>query len=419
MIDVKFLREHFAEVKQNNAHRSVNVDLDAWLPLDAQRLALSQEIDALRMERNSIADAMKTATERDALVARGKELKELIAGKETEYRNVDEAWLAIMLQIPNLTHPETPIGATDGDNKELRKVGTVRKLSSPKSHVEIAEKYDLIDFPRAAKVAGAKWYFLKGKLVRLEQALIAYTLDVLAKEGFILLGTPDVAKDDVLVGTGYSPRGPETQIYSIENTDLSLIGTAEITIGGYHKDEMLPVDQLPLKYAGLSHCYRTEAGAYGKESYGLYRVHQFSKVEMFVFCTPEQSEALHLELLRIEEFIFSSLGIPFRVIDNCSGDLGGPAYRKYDLEAWMWGRADGKGDFGEVTSASNCTDYQARRLNVRTKTEEGSVFVHTLNGTAISLARALIVALENWQEEDGTVTIPEILRPYCGFDRIG
>jgi seryl-tRNA synthetase len=286
--------------------------------------------------------------------------------------------------------------------------------------VYLCQKHDLVDFDRGTKVSGAKFYFLKGKLAILEMALIRYVQDYLLKEGFIPMSTPDLAKDDVIVGTGFSPRGPETQIYSLENSDLSLIGTAEITLGGYHKDEVLSTNQLPIRYAGVSHCYRTEAGSYGRESYGLYRVHQFSKVEMFVFCTPEQSEAMHLELLRHEEHIFESLQIPFRVVDICTGDLGGPAYRKYDLEAWMWGRNAGLGDWGEVTSTSNCTDYQARRLNIKYKKEDGSsAFVHTLNGTAISLARALIALLENHQQPDGSIRIPAALVPYCGFDSIG
>lgn len=234
------------------------------------------------------------------------------------------------------------------------------------------------------------------------------------------MSTPDLAKDDVLVGVGFNPRGPEAQIYSIENSDLSLIGTAEITLGGYHKDEILDEASLPIKFAGISHCYRTEAGAYGRESYGLYRVHQFSKVELFVFCAPEQSEAVHAELRRLEERLFQKLGIPYQVVDICTGDLGGPAYRKFDLEAWMWGRGEGKGGYGEVTSTSNCTDYQARRLNVRLRRKDGTLdYAHTLNGTAISLARALIAVLENHQNEDGSITIPEVLVPFTGFDKIG
>jgi seryl-tRNA synthetase len=228
-----------------------------------------------------------------------------------------------------------------------------------------------------------------------------------------------VARSEVLEGIGFIPRGPETQIYSIENTDLCLIATAEITLGGMHRDQIFDELQLPIKYVGLSHCFRTEAGAPGRETRGLYRVHQFTKVEMFAFCAPDQSETIHQELLHLEEKIFQGLGLPYQVIDTCTGDLGGPAYRKYDLEAWMPGRGDG-GEYGEVTSTSNCTDYQARRLNIRYKIpgQKGTRFVHTLNGTAVAVSRALVAILENYQQADGSIVIPEILRPWVGCDRI-
>jgi len=422
MLDPKYIREHAKEVKQTCVDKRMKVDIDSWIKLDAQRLELLQAVETLRAKRNAIAEQMKTASadERVGFIESGKSLKDAVAAAEVTLTDIEAAWKTILLQIPNLNHPEAPIGASDEENVELRQVGEIRALAKPLDHVALAEKHDLIDFARAAKVTGAKFYFLKGKMALLEQALIRFALDYLVREGFLPMTTPDLAKDEVVIGTGYNPRGSETQIYSVENSDLSLIGTSEITIGGYHKDEILPAASLPLKYAGISHCYRTEAGSYGRESYGLYRVHQFSKVEMFVFCTPEQGEAMHLELLRHEENIFKLLEIPFRVVDICSGDLGGPAYRKYDLEAWMWGRKDGAGDWGEVTSSSNCTDYQARRLNIRTKDSNGnSVFAYTLNGTAISLARALIVVLENHQQEDGSIKIPDVLVPYCGFDRIG
>jgi len=422
MLDPKFVREHLEEVELNSRQRRVEIDLKAWAKLDAERLALLQSIEALRAERNTIADQMKSAKadERGPLIERGKALKDEVAAQEERLLPLEGEWKAILMSIPNLTHPDAPIGATDEDNAEIRVVGEVRRLDAPKDHVALCAQHDLVDFERATKVSGPKFYFLKRELAILEQALIRFAQDYLVKEGFIAMSTPDMAKDEIIVGTGYSPRGPETQIYSIENSDLSLIGTAEITLGGYHKDEVLPLAELPLKYVGVSHCYRTEAGSYGRESYGLYRVHQFSKVEMFVFCAPEQSEAMHLEILRHEENIFKALEIPFRVVNICSGDLGGPAYRKYDLEAWMWGREEGKGGWGEVTSASNCTDYQARRLNVKCKQVDGStVIAHTLNGTAISIARALIALLENHQQPDGTIRIPAALVPFCGFDHIG
>jgi seryl-tRNA synthetase len=250
--------------------------------------------------------------------------------------------------------------------------------------------------------------------------LAQYALGVLIGEGYTPFMTPDVARVEVLEGIGFIPRGPETQIYSLENTDLCLIATAEITLGGMHRDQVFDGARLPVKCVGLSHCFRTEAGAPGRDTRGLYRVHQFTKVEMFAFCTPEQSEAIHQELLRIEEAIFQGLALPYHVIDTCTGDLGGPAYRKYDLEAWMPGRGQG-GEYGEVTSTSNCTDYQARRLNIRYKVpgQKGTRFVHTLNGTAVAASRAILAILENYQEADGSVVVPDVLRPWVGKDRIG
>lgn len=422
MLDPKFIREHQDAVRRNIVNRGVSVDFERWLGLDAERLSLLQGIERQRAERNAVAGKMAAASpaDRPSLIEQGKKLKEELASAEEAFKTVDSPWQAILLTIPNMAHPEAPFGLTDADNAELRIVGEVRKIENPKDHVALCEMHDWVDFERAAKVSGAKFYYLKNDLVLLEQALVRFALETLKKEGFTLLQTPDLAKDEVIVGTGFAPRGNETQIYSIENSDLSLVGTAEITVGGYHKDEILDAEKLPLKYAGLSHCYRTEAGAYGKESYGLYRVHQFTKVEMFAFTTPEQSEAVHRDLLRVEEYIFQQLEIPYRVINICVGDLGGPAYRKYDLEAWMWGRESGKGGWGEVTSASNCTDYQARRLNIRTKNAEGtSVFAHTLNGTAISLCRAMIAFLENHQQPDGSIRIPKALVPYFGAERMG
>jgi len=422
MLDIRFVREHADKVRENIKNRGVSADLDTLLESDEKRLSVLREVEALRKERNEIADTMKSASaeQRPALIERGKALKDDLAKKEGELQAIEQSWIEEMNKLPNMTHPDAPIGQTDEDNKVIETVGEIKTLSAPKSHVELAQMHDLIDFERAAKTSGAKFYFLKGKLAMLEQAMINWALKELVAEGYLPMSTPDLAKDDVLVGIGFNPRGSETQIYSVENSDLSLIGTSEITLGGYYKDEILDESQLPIKFAGISHCYRTEAGAYGRESYGLYRVHQFSKVEMFIFCSPEQSDALHHELRRIEMHLFNKLRIPFQVVDICTGDLGGPAYRKYDLEAWMWGRGEGKGGYGEVTSTSNCTDYQARRLNIRLRRKDGSLeFVHTLNGTAISLARALIAVLENNQQEDGSIIIPDVLVPYTGFDKIG
>jgi seryl-tRNA synthetase len=320
------------------------------------------------------------------------------------------------MRIPNLTHPDAPIGQTEESNAELRRVGTPRTFDfTPRDHVEIGKALDLIDFEAGAKVSGHGFYFLRNDAVLLDLALQSYALEVLIRRGFTPITTPDLARDRILEGIGFSPRGPETQVYAVEDSDLCLIGTAEITLGGMLADEVLDEEQLPTKYVGLSHCFRTEAGAGGRASKGLYRVHQFTKIEMFAFTTPEASGAMHAEMLAIEEELFGGLGLPYRVLDICSGDLGGPAYRKYDIEAWMPGRGEA-GEYGEVTSTSDCTDYQSRRLNIRYRPtgQKGTRFVHTLNGTAIAISRAIIAILENYQQADGSVLIPEVLQSRMG-----
>jgi seryl-tRNA synthetase len=327
---------------------------------------------------------------------------------------------AILKTIPNMSHPAAPVGITAADNKVIKTVGEPPKFDfKPKDHVAIAEALDLVDFEAGSQVSGQKFYFLKNEAVLLELALVQYAIDTLRQEGYTPVITPDLARQEILEGIGFIPRGPETQIYSIENSDLCLIATAEITLGGMHRDKILDTEKLPLKYVGLSHCFRTEAGAPGKETRGLFRVHQFTKVEMFVFCTPEQSEDAHTELLGVEERLFQGLGLPYHVIDTCTGDLGGPAYRKYDIEAWMPARGE-TGEYAEVTSTSNCTDYQARRLNIRYRppNQKGTRFVHTLNGTAIAVSRAIVAILENGQQADGSVIVPEVLRKWVGTDRI-
>ncbi len=289
-----------------------------------------------------------------------------------------------------------------------------------RDHLALGEGLDLIDFEAGTKVTGQKFYFLKNEAVLLELALQRFALDIALEEGFTPLATPDLARQSIVDGLAFSPRGPETQIYTIEGTDLDLVGTAEITLGGLYAGEILDEDVLPLRLAGISHCFRTEAGAAGRESKGLYRVHQFTKVEMFVITRPEDSEEMHEQILAVEERIYAALEIPYRVIDVATGDLGAPAHRKFDIEAWMPGRGEG-GGYGEVTSTSNCTDYQARRLKTRFRREgaKRNEFVHTLNGTAVAVTRTLIPLLENHQRSDGSVAIPKALQRYTGFDGIG
>jgi seryl-tRNA synthetase len=420
MLDLQYVCDHADAVEENCRRRGVACDVRGIVRLGNRRSELIQQGDNLRREQNEIAQQIpKAATaDRPTLIARGKELKGLVAEVETESKNVELELRALQLTVPNLSHPDAPVGG-EADLVVLREVGSKPAFDfAARDHVDLMAHLGLVDLEAGTKVAGHGFYFLKNEGVLLEQALVNYALDVLRQEGFTLFTTPDVARDEVLHGTGYQPRGPETQIYSIDGTDLSLVATAEITLGGMLKDEILTANQLPLKFGGLSHCFRTEAGGHGKATRGIYRVHQFTKVEMFAFTGPDValSDAMHREILRIEERIFGGLGIPYRVIDTPTGDLGGPAYRKYDLEAWMPGR----GEYGEVTSASNCTDFQARRLGIRCKSDEwkGTRYVHTLNGTAVATTRAMIAVLENNQQADGSIVVPEALQRWMGCELI-
>ncbi len=420
MLDLQYICDNRAAVEANCRNRGVHVDLSRLIQLAGERSALIVAGDQLRHEQNEVSGRIPKASkdERPALIARGKELKEQIASSEARLKEIETKLRAEQVRVPNLTHPDAPIGG-ESATRVLRTWGRPAKFDfKPLDHVDLAEKLDLVDLEAGSKVAGHGFYYLKNEAVLIELALVQYAVDKLRAEGFTLYTTPDLARDDVLEGIGFLPRGPETQIYSIENSDLSLVATAEITLGGMLKDEILNIADLPLKCAGLSHCFRTEAGGHGKATRGIYRVHQFTKVEMFGYTSPDldASGAMHDTIVRIEEEIFQGLGIPYRVIDTPTGDLGGPAYRKFDLEAWMPGR----GEFGEVTSASNCTDYQSRRLGIRCKSPDwkGTRFVHTLNGTAIAVTRAMIAILENYQQADGNVVIPEALRRWTGTDRI-
>ncbi|PIE98451.1 MAG: serine--tRNA ligase [Treponema sp.] len=422
MLDYRFIKENLEAVKLNIANRNMVADADRVVELFELRTTMTTQLQDLQKLRNENSRNMKqklSDDERAKFVENGKRLKEQIAQLESELANVEKDMLYEAMRIPNMAHKDAPIGKEDKDNLEIKRVGEIPVFDfKPKDHLQLGHDLDLIDFDAAAKVSGVKFYYLKNEAVFLEQALNFYCLNILRKHGFTPFITPDVAKDEILSGIGFNPRGDESNLYNIEGENACLVGTAEITLGGYHSGEILKKDILPLRYCGLSHCFRKEAGAAGQFSKGLYRVHQFTKLEMFIYCLPEQSDELHDELRSIEEEIFSGLGIPFRVVDTCTGDLGAPAYRKWDLEAWMPGRNNG--DWGEVTSTSNCTDYQARRLNVKFKDDDGkNKYVHMLNGTAVAVSRALVAILENFQQKDGSIKVPEALVHYCGFDRIG
>ncbi|MFH1829858.1 MAG: serine--tRNA ligase [Pseudomonadota bacterium] len=424
MLDIKFIRENLDAIKVNCANRNISVNLERFSELDNQRRKTIASLEEIRKEQNDVAASMKSKIEPDArqkLIERGKELKNWAQEAEEKLRTIEAEFDLLVRQIPNMTHPDSPVASTEEGNREIRKWGKPTAFNfKALDHLELGEKLDLIDFEMGAKVVGQKFYYLKNEAVLLEQALITYALHTLQKEGFTPIMTPDLARSEILDGIGFNPRGEETQIYSVENSDLCLIATAEITLGGMMSQTIMDEDELPLKYVGVSHCFRTEAGAAGKESKGLYRVHQFTKVEMFAFTTPEASETMHDEFLKLEEKLFQGLEIPYRAMDICTGDMGGPAYRKYDLEAWMPGRGEA-GAYGEVTSTSNCTDYQARRLGIRFRrqNEKKPIFVHMLNGTAIAISRALIAILENYQQKDGSILVPKALAPYMnGIERI-
>lgn len=417
MLDIKFIRANKELVKQNCQNRRTKVNLEELFTLDEDKRKLSQKIEDLRSKRNAISKAKPEEADIKLMRKLGEEVRQL----EGIATNLEAKIKNLLYQIPNLTHPDSPIG-DEVDFKVIYTNHQPAKLNfTPKNHEELMTNLDLIDFERGAKVAGSKFYFFKNQMVRLNQALINYGLDICGQHGYVLLETPDLIKSQILEGSGFNPRGEAKQTYEIKNTDLDLVGTAEMTVLGYHADEVLDLSQGPKKYAALSHCFRTEAGAYGKATKGLYRVHQFTKLEMFIFCQPDDSDKYHQELLKIEKEIVAGLEIPYRIIDIATGDLGWPAYRKYDLEAWMTMKGDDKksGDYGEITSTSNCTDYQARRLNIKYKTPEGkNEFVHTLNGTAVVLSRFPIALVENHQQADGSIVVPKILRKYCGFDKI-
>lgn len=415
MLDIKFIRDNVDLVKENVARRGVrDADPDLVVSLYHQRVEKVQALEALRAERNETAQKMKGKLEpeqRQALIDRGRELKEEIAAHEAELQTVEADLDAAAKKIPNMTHPDVPTGH-EGEGNVLMTVGEPARFSfEPRDHLELGEALELLDFDSAARVTGGKFYYLKNEGALLELALINYAMNKLVARGFTPYLTPDLARASVLESIGFNPRGEETQVYSVAGSDLCLVGTAEITLGGMLGDRILRKEDLPIRLVGFSHCFRTEAGAHGAASKGLYRVHQFSKVEMFAFTTPEESEAMHAEMRDIEIEIFTELGLSFQVVDIPTGDLGAPAFRKFDLEAWMPSR-DG---YGEVTSTSNCTDFQSRRLNIRYRDEENQTrFVHTLNGTAVAVPRAIVAILETYQREDGSVVIPEVLRPYLG-----
>ena len=407
MLDIRFIRENPDLVADHAAKKGYKVNIAEVLGVDTKKREVQQKVDSLREERNTVSQQMKGGKPEPALIERGKAIKDELSGLENELRGLDDNLQTLLMQIPNTLQPDVPIGGEE-DSVEVKAWGD--KKTGATDHLDFAVARDWVDFERGAKVAGAKFYYLKGDLALLENAISQFALDFLLKKGFTYLTVPAMVNSSVATGTGFAPRSSEqSDEYYIEGEDLSLIATAEMPLTGYHADEILDEKDLPLFYAANSPSFRKEAGTYGKHTRGLFRVHQFNKLEMYAFTTPEQSAEVHNKLLGIEEEIWQAIGIPYHIINIASGDLGAPASKKFDLEYW----SPVDGIYRELTSCSNCTDFQARNLNIRVRGIDGQVrMVHTLNGTAVSLARSLVAILENFQKPDGTLTVPEVLRPY-------
>ncbi len=409
MIDIQIIRDNPELVAEKSRQKGYEVDITQLLGFDTERRELQGKVEELRRERNEIAASMQGQKPSDEQVAKGRDIKDQLGSLEHQLNAIDQEFTTLLQRVPNITQDDVPIGGEE-DSVEIKQWG--EQPTGAKDHLDFALERDWIDFERGTKVAGTKFYFLKGDLALLENAITQYALDFVTKKGFTFMTVPHMVNSRIATGTGFAPRtSDQGDEYFVDGEDLTLIGTAEAPLTGYHADEIIDEAKLPLLYAGLSPCYRKEAGTYGKHARGLFRVHQFNKLEMYVFTTPEQSNEMHERILAIEEELWQSLNIPYHVINIASGDLGAPAAKKYDIE--YWSSVDGK--YRELTSCSNCTDFQARNLNIRVRRTDGSVeTLHTLNGTAVSLARSLIAIIEHYQIEDGRIMVPEALRPYMG-----
>ncbi len=407
MLDIKFIRENLDLVEKSAKEKGYKVDIKEIIKLDDDRKSALAVVEELRKKRNEIAAQMKGGKPSEDLIKEGKAIKDELSKEEAILSEAEEKVNALIKTVPNIIFDDVPLGGEEC-SVEVKKWG--ENKASGVDHLDYAVSRDWVDFERGAKVAGAKFYYLKGGLALLENALLQFGLSKVLEHGFTFMTVPDMVSSRVLEGCGFCPRtSDQSDEYYIEGEDLAMLATAEMPLTGYHMDEIIDEDKLPLFYAGYSACFRKEAGAYGKYTRGLFRVHQFNKLEMYVFCLPEQSKEIHEKILAIEEDIWQTLGIPYHVINIAAGDLGAPAAKKYDVEYW----SPVNQKYQEITSCSNCTDFQARSVNARVRRKDGSVeYVHTLNGTAISLARTMVAVLENYAVEGGKLKVPEALRPY-------
>lgn len=417
MIDISILRDDPARLKAALSRRGLALDVEEMAAVDVERRRTRAEAEEMRAEQRRLGreiSRLQGDSRRDA-IDRASELAAGYRERLARADDLDERFKEMWVRVPNLAHPSAAEGYTEEDSLEIRRWGEAAGRGyPPKDHRELGAALGMIDMERAAKVSGARFGYLTGPAVILELGLVRMVLDFLAGKGFVPVVPPVLVREHALFGTGFFPDDDQ-QVYELPKDGLYLIGTSEVALAAFHGGEILDEADLPIRYAGFSSCFRREAGAAGKNTGGIFRVHQFDKVEMFSFCLPERSWEEHELLLSYEEEIVRRLEIPYRVVNVAAGDLGASAAKKYDLEAWI----PSQGRYREITSCSNTTDFQSRRLRIRYRSEDGNRLVHTLNGTAAAIGRLLIALLENHQQEDGSVVVPEALRPYAGFDRVG
>lgn len=416
MLDIKFIRENPKVVEEGSRKKGVEIDIELLLSLDKQKREFLQKIEEFRAQKNKANEDIKKANkeEKESIIKKMRDIGKESEKFEEKLKEIEKELNKELRKIPNLPLEEVPLGQSEKDNKVLRREGQIREFDFPvKDYLELAEKMDLIDIKRAAKVSGTRFGIIKKEAAYLHFALISLALEITQKYGFVPLLPPVMIRPEMMEGMGYVERGGD-EIYHLEKDNLYLIGTSEQIIGPMHSGEIFNEKELPRRYVGYSSCFRREAGSHGKDTKGILRVHQFEKVEMFSFTTPEKSKEEHELLLSIEEELMQALEIPYQVVDICTADLGDPAAKKYDIEAWM----PGQNQYRETHSTSNCTDFQSRRLNIRYKGKEGVRFTHMLNGTALAIGRIIISIMENHQQADGSIVIPSALRKYLPFKEI-
>ena len=416
MLDPSILKDNLEILKLNISRRNLKIDVNHLISLNEERKSLRFDAEQKRSQQKELGKQIANAdkNEKEELLNKASELSDEVKLLFEQVDKKDEEFLNQWVKIPNLISKTSPDGKSDKDNLEIKKVGKVKEISNPKDHLEIASKLNLIDVEKASEVSGSRFAYLFGDLVKIEFNLVSWALNKLSEKGFTPTVPPVLVRENALYGTGFFPDDAE-QVYEIPNDDLYLVGTSEVPLAALHTNEIINMEELPIRYAGFSTCFRREAGTYGKDTTGIFRVHQFDKVEMFSFCSPEKSEEEHEFILSVEEELLQALEIPYRVVDVCAGDLGASAAKKYDIEAWI----PSQNTYREVTSCSNTTSFQARRLNIRAKSDGETNILHTLNGTAIAVGRILIALIENNQTEDGKVEFSDTVAEIIGVKNLG